>query len=77
MTVLVAITAYLCSSISARAGYCLAFVYMLLLILNSLFDQLSCWPRGKKVENKYFFALFWGIGLGVLVPYVVRQYLLQ
>ena len=47
---------------------------MLLIILGSLFDKLAWWPKGNEPENGYFFAAFWGIGIGVILPFVLSEY---
>ncbi len=74
MALIVAIAVYFGSKILPYVGYSSAIVFMLLIILGSLFDKLAWWPKGNEPENGYFFAAFWGIGIGVILPFVLSEY---
>lgn len=71
MACIVAIVTYFGDRVSPHVGYFLALLYMLLLCLDGKF---AWWPKKNQSENKYVFAAFWGISLGLILPFVLSEY---
>ncbi len=74
MALIIAVAAYFGSRISPYVGYSLALLFLLLITLGSLFDKLAWWPKENMPENGYSFAAFWGIGIGLILPFVMSEY---
>lgn len=53
-------------------GYFLALLTMIAIVVASLTD--SFWPSKETPENPIVFGLFWGLMLGLLLPYVLIKY---
>ena len=68
-TLIVAIAAYFSSQLSAYVGYFLVLLTMLVIGIAS--D--SVWPTIKKTENSFVFSLFWGLIIGLVVPYLITK----
>ncbi|NVJ61573.1 MAG: hypothetical protein HWE27_14350 [Gammaproteobacteria bacterium] len=69
----IAISSFVIQMYSLWGGYILALVFLLNMILASLLD--SFWPTRGKKENPIVFGLFWGLILGLLVPFLTLKYL--
>jgi len=70
LTLIVAIVAYFGSQLSSYIGYVLAIMAMLVIG----FASDSVWPTGNKKENPIVFSLFWGLIVGLLVPFLLARY---
>ena len=57
---------------SPKIGYYLALLAMLSIVAASFTD--SFWPSKQKPENPLVFGLFWGLMLGLLLPFVLSKY---
>ncbi len=72
LALLVAVTAYYVQHVSAFGGYLLALLTLLMIIIASLTN--SFWPTKQKSEKPMIFALFWGLMLGLILPFVITEY---
>ena len=61
------------SQVSPVVGYLFALAAMVMIVVALFTD--SIWPTRIKKEKPLVFALFWGLMLGVLVPFVVETFL--
>ncbi len=68
-TLIVAAIAYLASLYSPAIGYWLA----ILTLLAIGFISNSIWPTKGKRENPYLFSLFWGLIIGMLLPFLITK----
>ena len=73
LTLVVALFAFVSSRASTLLGYFLALLTLLAIIVAMHTD--SIWPTIKKVENPYVFSLFWGLIIGLLIPFLLETYL--
>lgn len=64
---IVALAAYFGAEASPLIGYSLAVLTILLIV----FGSNSIWPTIKKNKNPVVFPLFWGLIIGLLVPYII------
>lgn len=74
LTPVVAIMAFALAAVTPRYGYLLALLAMVAIILASWTG--SFWPSQMKSENPWIFGLFWGLMIGLLLPFVLSQYVL-
>ncbi len=72
LSVVIALLAYFGSQTSPFIGYLLAISFLLALIAASLLN--SFWPTKGKKENSFIFSLFWGLLIGVLLPFILTTY---
>lgn len=72
-TAVVAVIAFFVQRHSAFGGYLLSLLTLLSIVIASWTD--SFWPSRSKREKVPAFALFWGLLLGLLVPYAWTKYL--
>jgi hypothetical protein len=68
-TLIVAVIAYLSSQLSPYVGYLLALFTMIVIG----FASDSIWPTVKKPEKPLVFSLFWGLIIGLLIPYLITK----
>ena len=61
------------SQFSPAIGYCLGLLTMLILIIAM--HTNSIWPTQAKKENTLIFALFWGLMLGTLLPFLIITFI--
>jgi Mg/Co/Ni transporter MgtE len=61
------------SQTSAMLGYVLALSALIMIIVAMYME--SIWPTRAKEENPLVFSLFWGLIIGVIVPYLVTTFL--
>ena len=73
LSLVVAGAAFAACQISPLIGYFVALLTLIMMIVASLMD--SMWPTKMKQENTLVFSLFWGLILGVVVPYIVSTFL--
>ena len=73
LTLLIALTAFFGSQASPFIGYLLA-ILALLVIIAAMYTE-SIWPTRGKEEKPFVFSLFWGLMIGVLLPFLVTIYL--
>ncbi|WP_267174741.1 hypothetical protein [Marinicella marina] len=71
MTVLVAVAAFWGAHFSPYIGYALALVILLMIG----FYSHAAWPSSEKTENPYLFSLFWGLIIGLLLPFLVKVFI--
>ena len=71
---LVAIAAYYIQQVSAFGGYLLALLTLLMIIIASWTN--SYWPTKQKPENPIVFPTFWGLILGLILPFIISEYLI-
>ena len=67
----IALLAFVIQHYSAWGGYLLAMTFLLNMIVASLF--FSFWPTRKKKENMIVFGLFWGLLVGLLLPFGILE----
>ena len=73
LTFSVAFFAFIGSKTSNIFGYFLALVAHLAIIIAM--QTNSIWPTRKKAENPYVFSLFWGLIIGLIIPFLLEIYL--
>ncbi|MEM7467868.1 MAG: hypothetical protein AAF387_13425 [Pseudomonadota bacterium] len=73
LTITVVVIAFLGSQTSAVLGYLLGLMGLLAIIFASLMD--SFWPTRSKPENSVAFALFWGMMIGAVLPFMLNIFL--
>lgn len=73
-TLVAATVAFIGVQSSAFVGF-LAAIFTLLMIIVASFMEGSIWPTKRKKENWIIFSLFWGLMIGVLLPFLVKKYL--
>lgn len=61
------------SQASAVVGYILALSALLMIIVAIHME--SIWPTRAKKENALVFSLFWGLMIGLIVPFFRTAYL--
>lgn len=66
---IVAIAVYFSSQWSPYIGYFLALLTMILIG----FASHSVWPTRKRPENPFVFSLFWGLIIGLVIPYLITK----
>lgn len=71
-TLAVAVVAFLLQRISPLAGYFLALLSMLMIIVASYTNAF--WPSRNVRERPVIFCLFWGLMLGLVLPFAVLNY---
>ena len=71
LTVVVAAAAYVGARVSPVMGYGLAMLTLVVLGLQAMLD-VPVWPRRKRREHPIIFGTFWGLMLGLIVPYLVE-----
>ena len=74
LTILVALAAYYIQHVSAFGGYLLALLALIMIIVASLTN--SYWPTKQKSEQPILFSLFWGLMLGLILPFIIVEYLI-
>lgn len=72
-TAIVVVAAMLGSEASPMLGY--AFALLALIMIIVALSTNSIWPSNSRKENSLVFSLFWGLMLGLVVPYLVTIYL--
>jgi len=65
---------YFVKELSPVVGYFLSLLAMLMIIVASYTGLI--WPSRRRPENPFVFALFWALMIGLLLPFVVSNYLL-
>lgn len=68
-----AVLVFFGSRTSPFAGYLLA-LFTLIMIVVAMYMK-SIWPTKSKKENSLVFALFWGLIVGAIVPFLISTYL--
>lgn len=61
------------TQVSPVLGYLAGLSAMVMIVVALYMD--SIWPTKVKKENALVFALFWGLMLGALVPFVVGVFI--
>jgi hypothetical protein len=69
----VTVLAAIGSQTSAVLGYVLALSALVMIIVAMYME--SIWPTQARKENSLVFSLFWGLMVGVIVPFLVTVYL--
>ena len=69
----VTVLAFLGSEISAAIGYVLALSTLVMIVVAMYME--SIWPTKAKKESALVFSLFWGLMIGVIVPFLVSTFL--
>lgn len=69
LTFVVTFAVYFGAQFSPYIGYLLALLTMLLIG----FASDSIWPTFKKTENSLVFSLFWGLIIGLVIPYLMKK----
>lgn len=65
----VALAAFFGAHESPLIGYFLALLTMLLIG----FASDSIWPTITKTENSIVFSVFWGLIVGLFIPYLIKK----
>jgi len=72
-TLIVASSVFFGAQASPIVGYFVALLGLVVIVLASFLE--SFWPTKAKAENAVAFSLFWGIMIGVLLPFVLTTFL--
>jgi len=67
----VGLIAYGGSQLSPVIGYCLAMLTLVVLFAQA-FWNFPVWPRVKASENIYTFSLYWGLIVGLVIPFLIE-----
>ena len=73
LTLIIAFIAFASSQSSAFIGYLIALLALLTIIIAM--HTKSIWPTKTQVENPFIFSLFWGLMVGLLLPFLIATYL--
>jgi hypothetical protein len=72
-TLVVAILSFTGQQLSPVIGFCLAML-VLLMLFGCAFG-MEVWPKIGQKENRLVFSLFWGLIIGLLIPFAVQVFL--
>lgn len=70
----VALCAFFMNLYSPAIGYVLALVTLILIALQVWFS-LRVWPTVGHSANPYFFALYWGLMSGLVIPFIIEIFI--
>ena len=73
LTLVFALVFFISSHMSAILGY-LFSVLTLIMIIVAIYMH-SIWPTYAKPENTIIFAVFWGLMLGLIFPFLLITYI--
>lgn len=73
LTLVVAAVAFSGAQLSPLIGYGLALLTLVIIALAVSMD--SIWPTRAKAEHVLVFPLFWGLLVGVLLPFLLGIFL--
>ncbi len=68
-TGVVAVAAFFGSRASPFVGYLVALLALIVMIVAMFMS--SIWPTRGRAENPAVFALFWGLMIGAILPFLV------
>ena len=69
-TMVIAIMSFLGQQASPIIGYLLAMLTLIMIFAVTI--GLEVWPRIGQKENSLVFSLFWGLMLGLIMPFAVQ-----
>ena len=72
LTMIMSIAFYLGSEWSPLVGYALAILTMLM-IGTQCYLSFPVWPTLAKDENPFLFSIYWGLILGLVIPYLILK----
>lgn len=70
LAVLVALCSFLANHFSPVIGYILALMALIMITLQFWFS-FRIWPTFGHQANPYLFGLFWGLIVGLVIPFLV------
>ncbi|WP_144395080.1 hypothetical protein [Pleionea sediminis] len=70
---IVASLAFLGSQSSAITGYALALLTIVVIVVAT--HMSSIWATQAKKESPIVFSLFWGLIIGLIVPFLITSFL--
>ena len=72
LTVAVGAAAFAAQRASPVAGYGLAALTMVVIVVQATTD-MRVWPTRHGPETPYLFGIFWGLLLGLIAPYLALR----
>ena len=69
----VTVLVFLGSQASFVVGYILALSTLFMIVVAMYME--SIWPTRSKNENSLVFSLFWGLLIGLILPFLITTYL--
>ena len=72
LTVIMSLFVYVGSEWNAYIGYSLAILTMIMIGMQC-FLSFTVWPTLAKAENPFLFSVYWGLIVGLVIPYLVTR----